>query len=106
MANGEWIRRKTCMITGATSGIGRASALELGKMGAKLILVCRNRERGNELMREIHDAGNSGNIVIAPPDRAIEGETECRRPIDLGECPCFVPAIVPSHAHKRADIAA
>ena len=57
--NGEWIRGRTCMITGATSGIGRASAFELGKMGAKLILVCRNPERGEELVREIHDAGNS-----------------------------------------------
>jgi NAD(P)-dependent dehydrogenase (short-subunit alcohol dehydrogenase family) len=55
----SWIRGKTCMITGATSGIGRASALELGRMGAKLILVCRNRERGEELVREIQRAGNS-----------------------------------------------
>jgi short-subunit dehydrogenase len=55
----SWIRGKTCMITGATSGIGRASALELGKMGAKLILVCRNRERGEELVGEIQRAGNS-----------------------------------------------
>ena len=46
------------MITGATSGIGRASALELGRMGAKLVLVCRNRERGEELVREIQRAGN------------------------------------------------
>jgi len=57
--NGDWIRGKTCMITGATSGIGRASAVELGQMGAKLVLVCRNRERGAELVREIQQAGNS-----------------------------------------------
>jgi NAD(P)-dependent dehydrogenase (short-subunit alcohol dehydrogenase family) len=57
-SNGEWIRGKTCMITGATSGIGRASALELGTMGAKLVLVCRNRQRGEELVREIEQAGN------------------------------------------------
>jgi len=55
----SWIRRKTCMITGATSGIGRVSAIELGKMGAHLLLVCRNRERGEELVREIQSAGNS-----------------------------------------------
>ena len=57
-ATEQWIRGKTCMITGATSGIGRASALELGRMGAKLMLVCRNRERGEELVREIQRAGN------------------------------------------------
>lgn len=55
----SWIRGRACMITGATSGIGRASALELGRTGAKLILVCRNRERGEELVREIQRAGNS-----------------------------------------------
>jgi len=57
--DGQWICGKTCMITGATSGIGRSSAIELGKMGAKLILVCRNRERGEELVREIRGNGNS-----------------------------------------------
>ena len=56
--DGQWIRSKTCMITGATSGIGRASALELGRMNARLILVCRNRERGEELVNEIQRAGN------------------------------------------------
>ena len=74
--NGEWIRGKTCMITGATSGIGRASAIELGKMGAKLILVCRNRERGNELVREIHDAGNSEvELMIAD----LESQAQIRK---------------------------
>jgi len=57
-ANGQWIGGKTCLITGATSGIGRSSAIELAKMGAKLVLVCRNRERGQEVVREIQRAGN------------------------------------------------
>jgi NAD(P)-dependent dehydrogenase (short-subunit alcohol dehydrogenase family) len=55
----QWIRGKTCMITGATSGIGRASAIELGRMRAKLILVGRNPKLGQELVREIERAGNS-----------------------------------------------
>jgi NAD(P)-dependent dehydrogenase (short-subunit alcohol dehydrogenase family) len=58
-SNGEWIRGKTCMITGATSGLGRASALELGRLGAQLVLICRNRERGEELVGELQGAGNS-----------------------------------------------
>jgi NAD(P)-dependent dehydrogenase (short-subunit alcohol dehydrogenase family) len=57
-ADAQWIRGKTCMITGATSGIGRASAIELGRMGAKLILVGRNPKLGQELVREIQGAGN------------------------------------------------
>lgn len=54
----SWIRGKTCMITGATSGIGRSTAIELGTAGAHLVLVCRNRERGEELVREITANGN------------------------------------------------
>ena len=46
------------MITGATSGIGRASAIELGRMGAKLILVGRNPKLGQELVHEIQRVGN------------------------------------------------
>jgi len=65
-SNGEWIRGKTCMITGATSGIGRASAIELGKMGARLVLVCRNRARGEDLVRQIQRAGNpAADLMIA-----------------------------------------
>jgi NAD(P)-dependent dehydrogenase (short-subunit alcohol dehydrogenase family) len=71
-----WIRGKTCMITGATSGIGRASAIELARMGASLILVCRNRERGEELVREIAGGGNSEvELMIAD----LESQSEIRR---------------------------
>ena len=53
------LQGKTCMITGASSGIGRATALELARMGAQLVLVCRNRERGEATVAElIAEAGN------------------------------------------------
>src|SRR5580704_2601020 len=74
--NGAWIRGKTCMITGATSGIGRASALELGRLGAKLVLVCRNRERGEELVREIQRAGNP-DVELMVAD--LESQAEIRK---------------------------
>ncbi|HVN28533.1 MAG TPA: SDR family oxidoreductase [Candidatus Binataceae bacterium] len=61
---GNWIRGKTCMITGATSGIGRASAIELGKLGAKLILVGRSRELGEKLVNEIRRAGNPDAVLL------------------------------------------
>jgi NAD(P)-dependent dehydrogenase (short-subunit alcohol dehydrogenase family) len=48
---------KTVLITGANQGIGKASAIALGKMGAKLILVCRNEERGRAAVLDVERAG-------------------------------------------------
>ncbi|SDX46617.1 SDR family NAD(P)-dependent oxidoreductase [Hymenobacter psychrophilus] len=46
---------KTAFITGASSGIGRAAAVALGKAGFKLVLTGRRRERLEELARELAD---------------------------------------------------
>jgi NAD(P)-dependent dehydrogenase (short-subunit alcohol dehydrogenase family) len=53
---------KTCMITGASSGIGRATALALAAMRAQLILVCRDRGRGEDTVGEI--AARTGNRSV------------------------------------------
>jgi NAD(P)-dependent dehydrogenase (short-subunit alcohol dehydrogenase family) len=41
------MRGKTCVITGATSGIGLETAARLGALGARLVLVGRNPDKGN-----------------------------------------------------------
>lgn len=50
---------KVCMITGANSGIGKATAMELAKMGATIVMICRNKERGEGAQKEfIESTGN------------------------------------------------
>lgn len=72
---GTWnIRGKTCMITGATSGIGRITALELSAMGARTVLVCRNRERGDELVREIRGKSPGSDPTLMIADLAAQDE--------------------------------
>src|SRR5258706_10816142 len=51
------MRGKTVLVTGANQGIGKASAIALGKLGANLVLVCRNREKASAAIEEIEKAG-------------------------------------------------
>jgi len=55
---------RVAVVTGASQGIGRACALKLAKHGASVALVARNREKLNEVAREIEryisDSGGTG----------------------------------------------
>jgi NAD(P)-dependent dehydrogenase (short-subunit alcohol dehydrogenase family) len=48
---------KTVLITGANQGIGKASAVALGKLGARLVLVCRDGEKGRAAALDIQRSG-------------------------------------------------
>lgn len=47
------MKGKTCVITGATSGIGLATAARLGALGARLVLVGRNRNKGEAVLARL-----------------------------------------------------
>ena len=49
----EQMKDKICLITGATSGIGKATALALAKMGATLVINGKDRDRGENTIQEI-----------------------------------------------------
>lgn len=51
---------KRIVLTGASRGIGRETALALGKMGAHLTLVVRDKERGNAVADEVRALDSSG----------------------------------------------
>jgi NAD(P)-dependent dehydrogenase (short-subunit alcohol dehydrogenase family) len=53
---------KICLVTGATSGIGKATALGLAQMGATVIMVARDRARGEAVQSELK--AQSGNNAI------------------------------------------
>ena len=47
------ISGKNCLITGANSGLGLAVSKQFAKMGANTILLCRNKEHGENAVLEI-----------------------------------------------------
>lgn len=50
---------KRILVTGASSGIGRETAIILSKLGAEVVLLARNRERLEETCRELEGSGHS-----------------------------------------------
>ena len=50
---------KTILVTGASSGIGKATAIECSKQGAKVVLLGRNLERLNQTLEECAGMGHS-----------------------------------------------
>ena len=52
--------QKIALVTGSTSGLGRAVALRLGAMDYFVVVHGRNRERGMQVVKEIEDSGIGG----------------------------------------------
>lgn len=52
------LKNKTILVTGASSGIGKAIAIECSKMGAILIITARNKDRLNETFTELDGDGH------------------------------------------------
>jgi NAD(P)-dependent dehydrogenase (short-subunit alcohol dehydrogenase family) len=55
----------TAVVTGATSGLGAASAVALARAGAKVVVSGRDRQRGERVVAEIVAAGGSAELELA-----------------------------------------
>jgi len=55
---------KVCIVTGANTGIGKETALGLARLGATLVMVCRDRERGEAAQREIKQKSGNSNVDL------------------------------------------
>lgn len=61
----EELKEKTAIVTGATSGIGRACAVKLAAAGSKVVAVGRNRENLSALQSEIEKSGGTIKTIRA-----------------------------------------
>lgn len=70
------MKNKVLIITGASSGIGQALALEGLRQGARVVMAARNHEAMEEMTRDLDPAS----YLIVPAD--VSKEADCRRIID------------------------
>lgn len=67
-------QNKVVIVTGATSGIGRATAVEFAKAGAKVVLAGRRESEGAAVVAEIKEAG--GEALFVKTDVSVETDSK------------------------------
>lgn len=68
------LRGKTVLITGANSGIGKATAIGLAEFGADLVLVCRNKIRAQEAIDQIKRTTGNDSVELIVADLLRQNE--------------------------------
>src|SRR5215210_6599697 len=71
---------KVCLITGATSGIGKATSMGLASMGATVVMVGRDRGRGEAALAEVKEGSLNASVDLMLAD--LSSQQEIRRLAD------------------------
>ncbi|MEZ5025624.1 MAG: SDR family oxidoreductase [Chitinophagales bacterium] len=58
------MNKKIILITGASSGLGLEAAKQLAKQGNEIILLCRNKEKGNDALKTIEEFSGNKNLHL------------------------------------------
>jgi NAD(P)-dependent dehydrogenase (short-subunit alcohol dehydrogenase family) len=74
------MNEKICLITGANAGIGKVTAQKLANFGATVVMVCRNRQKGEAALNEIKKKSGNANIELMIAD--LSSQAEIRRLAD------------------------
>ncbi|MCF0186617.1 MAG: SDR family oxidoreductase [Bacteroidaceae bacterium] len=95
---------KTILVTGASSGIGRATAIECSKLGAKLIITARNEERLKATLDALEGEGHQMILAELSDSEAIESLVNELPKIDGFSCNAGVANTQPIPFYKEEEI--
>jgi retinol dehydrogenase 14 len=74
------MKGKTVLITGGTGGIGKHTAISLAKLGARIVVTGRNRQRGERAVVEMRQVSGNNKIDLLLAD--LSTQTEIRKLAD------------------------
>jgi NAD(P)-dependent dehydrogenase (short-subunit alcohol dehydrogenase family) len=71
MYNPFTLENKTILVTGASSGIGKATAIECSRLGAKVVVTGRNEERLNQTLAKLEGEGHLAIVADLASDEGV-----------------------------------
>ena len=71
------MKNKVCLVTGANSGLGKITARVLAQLGASVLMVCRNRQKGELVLNETQAVNNACDLHLFVAD--LSSLAEIRR---------------------------
>src|SRR5450631_4906797 len=78
---------KICIVTGANSGIGKETALGLAQMGARVVMVCRNAEKGKVALEDIRRESGSSQVDLLIADMSSQASVRALAEEIRQKCP-------------------
>lgn len=64
--------QKVCIITGGNSGIGKAAAIQIAQQGHKVIIACRDQQRGEAALADIRQQAGSDSVELMLVDMSLQ----------------------------------
>lgn len=104
MYNPYSLEGKTILVTGASSGIGRATAIECSKMGAKVVITARSQSRLKETLDSLEGEGHQMILCDLTNDDEVSTLVEVTPVLDGLVCNAGINKLVPIRQLKEVDL--
>lgn len=104
MYNPYSLEGKIILVTGASSGIGKATAIECSKMGATVVVTARNEERLKETLGVLEGQGHSMIICDLTSNDELNNLVEVCPELDGLVCNAGINKLAPIRMLKEADM--